>query len=255
MHLRLYVFAAIFHLLQLATSGAASAADVPAYIAAALADPGRPAADVARDADRKPAETLLFVGVKPGDRVLELFPESGYYTRILSKVVGPTGNVYAFTPQEILKIFANSADGSRAIAADPQYSNVTVLVMPANGTYPHSLDVVWTTQNYHDLHLAKFFPDLDMQAYNRAMFAALRRGGVYFVNDHEAEPGSGLRDNNLHRIDADLVRSEVTEAGFTFDGESDILRNPNDPHTANVFDKSIRGHTDQFLFRFRKPIR
>lgn len=236
-------------------SSTAQAADVPAYIAAALADPGRPAADVARDADRHPAETLMFVGVKPGDRVLELFPESGYYTRILSKVVGPTGNVYAFTPQEILKSFPTGADGSRAIAADPQYSNVTVLVMPANGTYPHSLDVIWTTQNYHDLHLAKFFPDLDMGAYNHAMFAALRRGGVYFVNDHEAEPGSGLRDNNLHRIDAEIVRSEVTEAGFTFDGESDILRNPNDPHTAMVFDKSIRGHTDQFLFRFRKPMR
>ncbi len=233
----------------------AGATDIPPYIAAALADSSRPATDVARDADRKPAETLAFVGVKPGDRVLELLPESGYYTRILSKVVGPTGNVYAFTPQEILGHFSTSADASRAIAADHQYSNVTVLVMPMNGTYPHSLDVVWTTQNYHDLHLPKFFPNLDIRDYNRAMLAALRRGGVFLVNDHEAEPGSGLRDINLHRIDAEIVRSEATAAGFTFDGESDILRNPSDPHTANVFDKAIRGHTDQFVFRFRKPMR
>lgn len=236
-------------------SGGAQAADVPAYIAAAIADPGRPAADVARDAARHPAETIMFAGVKPGDRVIEVFPEGGYYTRILSKVVGPTGNVYAFTPQEILAAFPTGADGSRGIAADPQYSNVTVLVQPMTAALPHTVDVLWTTQNYHDLHTAKFFPNLDMRDWNRAAFGALRRGGVYFINDHEADPGSGLRDLALHRIDAEIVKAEVTEAGFAFDGETDLLRNPNDPHTAMVFDKSIRGMTDQFMFRFRKPMR
>jgi len=234
----------------------ARAADIPPYIAAAVADPARPAADVARDAERKPAETLAFAGIKPGDRVLELVPAGGYYTRILSRLVGPAGNIYAFTPSEILKVFPDAANSSRMIASDPQYSNVSVLVMPTTAmVLPRNLDAVWTTQNYHDLHLAKFFPNLDMHVFNKAMFAALRPGGLYFVSDHDAEPGSGLRDNKLHRIDSELVRDEVREAGFTFDGETDLLRDAGDPHTASVFDASIRGHTDQFTFRFRRPAR
>jgi predicted methyltransferase len=243
--------------LCLAPVAAAADAQAPAAaIANAVADPARPAADRARDAERKPAETVAFAGIKPGDRVLELVPGGGYYTRILSKLVGPTGNVYALTPAEILKVFPKAADGSRAIAADPRYSNVSVLVAPASAMHlPRGLDVIWTTQNYHDLHLAKFFPDLDIRAYNRAMLAALKPGGIYFVSDHEAQPGSGLRDTELHRIDAEVVKSEVTRAGFTFDGESSALRNPGDAHTTNVFDPAIRGRTDQFLFRFRRPVR
>src|SRR6185295_16390661 len=108
-----------------------------------------------------------------------------------SKLVGPTGNVYALTPEEILKTFPTYADASRAIAADPQYSNVSVIVAPATAMHlPRGLDVIWTTQNYHDLHLAKFFPGLDIKAYNKALLAALRPGGIYFVSDHEAQPGS-----------------------------------------------------------------
>jgi predicted methyltransferase len=120
---------------------------------------------------------------------------------------------------------------------------------------PPSLDVVWTTQNYHDLHVAKFFPNMDMLAFNKAIFAALKPGGIYFISDHEAEPGSGLRDIGLHRIDAEAVKGELAQAGFAFDGESSLLRNPDDPHKVAVFDPSIRGHTDQFIFRFRRPTR
>jgi len=237
-------------------SGAAFAADVPAYIAAAVADPARPATDTARDAERKPAETIAFAGVKPGERVLELLPGGGYYTRILSKIVGPTGHVYALTLEEILKQFPTAGDASRAIAADPRYGNVSVLVQSAYAmSLPPSLDLVWTTQNYHDLHIPKFFPSPDLLAFNTALFAALRPGGIYFIADHEAEPGSGLRDIQLHRIDPEVVKNEVMAAGFTFDGESSVLRNPADPHTAIVFDPAIRGHTDQFILRFRRPAR
>ena len=223
---------------------------------AAVADAGRPATDRARDAERKPAQTVAFSGIKPGDRVLELVPGSGYYTRILSRLVGPTGNVYAFTPEEILKVFPKAADGSRAVAADPRYSNVSVIVASVGNMHlPRNLDVIWTTQNYHDLHLAKFFPGMDIKVYNRAMLMALRPGGTYFISDHEAEPGSGMRDIELHRIDAEVVKTQVTRAGFVFEGESGVLRNPNDSHTENVFHPSIRGHTDQFIFRFRRPSR
>jgi predicted methyltransferase len=239
-----------------APAAADGVSPIPPYVETAVGDAARPDSDRAHDAQRRPAETIAFAGIKPGDRVLELVPGGGYYTRILSKLVGPTGNVYAFTPSEILKVFPKAADGSRAIAADPQYSNVSVIVGPLTGAeLPRALDVIWTTQNYHDLHLAKFFPNLDIREYNRAMLAALRPGGIYLVSDHEAKPGSVLRDIELHRIDAEVVRTEVTRAGFVFDGESALLRNPADPHTATVFDPSIRGKTDQFLFRFRRPAR
>jgi predicted methyltransferase len=242
-----------------AASPAANAAETTSpsdAIRAAVADPARPATDRARDAERKPAEMLAFAGIKPGDRVLEIVPGSGYYTRLLSRIVGPTGNVYALTPQEILKVFPKATDGSRAVAADPRYSNVSVIVAPAaNMHLPRGLDMIWTTQNYHDLHLAKYFPDLEIRAYNRAMLAALRPGGIYLVSDHEAQPGSALRDIELHRIDAEVVKTQVTRAGFAFDAETSVLRNPADTHTSNVFDPAIRGRTDQFVFRFRRPVR
>jgi predicted methyltransferase len=237
-------------------AGADAEAPPSDLVRAAVADPARPAADRARDAERRPAEMIAFAGIRPGDRVLEIVPGGGYYTRLLSRIVGPTGNVYAFTPEEILKEFPKAADASRAIAADPQYSNVSVLVAPSGLMHlPRNLDVIWTTQNYHDLHLTKYFPDMNIRTYNRAMLMALRPGGVYFVSDHEAKPGSGLRDIELHRIDAEIVKSQVTRAGFVFDGETGVLRNPNDSHTENVFHPSIRGRTDQFVFRFRRPVR
>ena len=240
----------------LALAAPAAADELPSYITAAIDDSGRPAADVARDEARHPAETVAFAGVKPGDRVLEMVPAGGYYTRILSRIVGRGGHVYAFTPTEILKVFPDKADASRAIAADPQYANVSVIIGSVSAMeLPPSLDVIWTTQNYHDLHLAKFFPDLDFLSYNRALRAALKPGGIYFIADHAAQAGSGLRDIQLHRIDPAVVKTEVAQAGFVFDGASDLLRNPADPHTAIVFDPAIRGHTDQFMLRFRRPLR
>ncbi|MBV9725404.1 MAG: class I SAM-dependent methyltransferase, partial [Gammaproteobacteria bacterium] len=97
-------------------------------------------------------------------------------------------------------------------------------------------------------------PDVDVAAINRAVFAALKPGGIYLVLDHAAEAGSGLRDTNtLHRIDEETVKQEVTAAGFKLAAESDELRNKADPHTAKVFDSEIKGHTDQFMLKFRKP--
>jgi predicted methyltransferase len=115
----------------------------------------------------------------------------------------------------------------------------------------NSFDLVWTSQNYHDFHNVEGF---DVAALNRAIFAALKPGGIYLVLDHAAESGSGLRDTNtLHRIDEDTVKQEVKAAGFVLVGESRILRNKDDPHTEKVFDGSIQGHTDQFILKFRKP--
>jgi predicted methyltransferase len=227
---------------------------IPAYDLAAVADPARPAADTARDPNRKPAATLAFTGLKPGQKVAELLPSTGYFTRLLSAAVGPSGTVYAIAPPPRPNAPAgapNMAAAVQAIAADSHYANVKVLVEPlATPSVPEPVDLFWTSQNYHDMHNMAG----DIGAFNRAVFAALKPGGVYIVLDHAAEAGSGARDTStLHRIDPEVVKSEVLAAGFRFDGESRILSNANDPHTAKVFDPAIRGKTDQFIFRFRKP--
>lgn len=237
-----------------AAVAAAELAPAPANIAAAVADPGRPADDRKADALRHPAEVVAFAGVRPGDSVADLVPGGGYFTRIFSKAVGPTGHVYAIVPAEIAKQFPKSVDAVQAIAADPAYANVTVLIEPIDAvSAPRPLDLVWTSQNYHDFH-DPFMGPADLGKVNAAVLAALRPGGVYLVLDHVAAAGSGLRDTNtLHRIDPQVVRAEVTAAGFVLEAHSDLLNNPGDTHVEKVFDPSIRGRTDQFIFRFRKP--
>ncbi len=228
---------------------------IPANIAAAVADSGRPEADTARDANRKPAETLTFAGVTSGEKIGELIPGGGYFTRILSVAVGPGGHVYALVSPRPANAPADVPDRSlpaRAIAADPHYGNVSVVAMAkGNLGVPEPVDLMFTAQNYHDLHN---IPTLDVVAFNKGVFAALKPGGIYLVLDHSAERGSGLRDTStLHRIDADSVKAEVTAAGFEFVAGSDLLANPADDRTAKVFDPAIRGKTDQFILKFRKP--
>ena len=236
--------------LILAATTAAHAA--PSAIDAAIADTTRPAADRARDAERKPAEMLAFAGVKPGMVVVDMLPGGGYFTRLFSDVVGPSGKVVAYVPDEMYAGRPKSLDAVTAIAAEPAHANVQPTHNPALAPGPaNAVDVVWTSQNYHDLHNV---PGLDLVAFNKAIYASVRPGGVYVVLDHSAPAGSGVTDTNtLHRIDEAVVRKEVEAAGFVFDGESKVLANPADPRTSKVFDPSIRGHTDQFVLRFRKP--
>ena len=235
--------------------GSSRASDVPPYITAAAANAARPEADTKRDADRHPALTLAFAGVKPGDQVVELVPGSGYFTRLLSSIVGPKGKVYAVAPPRRPQAAADSPDPAapvQAIAADPHYGNVTVSVQRfAQLALPKDVDLVWTSQNYHDFHN---LPDIQVLDIDKAVFKALKPGGVYIVSDHAAEAGSGFRDTStLHRIDREAVKKEVISAGFRFEASSDILSNKDDPHTAKVFDPNMRGHTDQFILKFRKP--
>jgi predicted methyltransferase len=237
------------------TAPAAYAAKIPAAIAAAIADPNRPDTDRQRDANRRPAETLAFTGVKPGDQVAELLPGAGYFTRIFSKVVGSSGHIYALVPAPLPNAPADMPDFAarvKAIAADPNYPNVSVIIQQFNQLKaPVPVDLVWTSQNYHDLHN---FPGLDVAVFNQMIFDTLKPGGIYLVLDHAAEPGSEARDTaTLHRIDADTVKKEVLAAGFVFVGGSDLLHQPGDSHAVKVFDPSVRGKTDQFILKFRKP--
>ena len=218
--------------------------DMADYIMAAVISPARPAQDVARDAARKPEEIVAFSGVQRGDVIAEIAPGGGYYTRILAQAVGPEGKVYALMPA----FFASrpgGLDGINAIAE--QYGNVEVVVVDGYDTMtlPEPVDLVWTTENYHDL------ANGNIAGANAAVFAALKPGGIYFVEDHAA-PGTGTSaTSTLHRIDPAAVREQVTAAGFVLEAESDALHNPADPHDASPRD--FDGVSDKFALRFRKP--
>ena len=235
------------------TTAIGAAPAIPAYIAAAVASADRPDADKKRDDGRKPAETIAFSGMKPGQVVADFLPGTGYYDRMFSGVVGPKGHVYAFYPAE-MKAFSKApipADGTKPF---DKYDNVTSVSTAANDfALPAPVDIVWISDNYHDLH-DPFFAPADVAKVNAAVFKALKPGGIYLVLDHAAPAGSGLADTNtLHRIDEASVKSEVEAAGFKLVGESDALKNPADDHSKLVFDPSLRGHTDQFILKFRKP--
>jgi predicted methyltransferase len=229
---------------------------VPAYIAAAVADPHRPAEQATRDSARHPSEILVFAGVRPGQHVADFVPGGGYFSRLFADVVGPEGRVWAIIPEQMARACDPSEfAGTHALEHDPAYPSLRVLVEPAElFATPEPLDLVFTAQNYHDLH-DHYFEGLDVGRINRAVFRALKPGGTYVVIDHAAEPGSGLRDTErLHRIDAEAIKREARAAGFVFEAETGILRNPGDDHSLRIFDPLIRGRTDQVVLRFRKPL-
>lgn len=246
-------------LLLAAVAGQASASNPPVtpVIAKAVADPSRPPEDTSRDANRKPAETLAFLGVKPGMKIADYIANSGYFTRLFASAVGPAGHVHAVELNEVIT-FPNvtRAYADLRVWAVPRH-NVTVstAAIADSLTFPEPLDLFWIAQNYHDLH-DKFLGPQDIAAFNRKVFAALKPGGIYAVLDHSAL-ASAPDDvtETLHRIQRDRVIREVTAAGFELVGESQLLANSADPRDKGVFDASIRGKTDQFLLKFRKPMR
>ncbi len=235
-----------------ANSATAQPTDV---ISIAIASSDRPATDRQRDADRKPAALLAFAGVKPGEKVGDYAAGQGYFTRLFSGVVGTRGHVYATVPAALFQ-YANIVKGIADIDAYSKgHPNVSVTAASAldAARFPEKLDLSWISQNYHDLK-DPFMGPVNMEAFNRAVFAALKPGGVYLVTDHVAKAGSPTDvTDTLHRIEPSVVLREVEAAGFQFVGESTVLANGSDPHDKAVFDPSIRGHTDQFVYKFSKP--
>lgn len=219
--------------------------------AAALAADVRTAEDRARDEARHTAETLAFARVAPGQKIADMIIGGGHFTRAFAAAVGPDGHVTAWQPEEFIAFQASYGD---SLAAADALANVDGVRSPIGAPdFPTGLDLVFTAQNYHDLHLDPF-PEDTAAKVNAAVFEALRPGGLYVIIDHDAAAGSGLSAaDSLHRIDVEAVKREVTTAGFVLDGESDLLTDPSDPRTASVFDPSIRGRTSQFMLRFRKP--
>jgi len=197
----------------------------------------------------KVPEVIAFIGLKKGDKVADIV--AGRLTGSLAQAVGPSGKVYAVETAEVVKAHPEIMDRMKALAT--QSPNVVVSDDPVASALPSGLDAVLFRQNYHDLY-DKFMGPADVPAFNKAVFAALKPGGVYVVLDHVAAAGSGIgATETLHRIDPARVKADVLAAGFKLDAESSILANGSDDHTKNVFDPSVRGHTDQFLYRFKKP--
>ena len=230
-----------------------SSGDTPSQYAAALADPQRPQADRDRDSARRPADILAFARIEPGEKVGDYIMGGGYWTRILSNAVGPTGKVYAAHLAEADEAEHNATPpaGSKPLADHP---NVIAAVTRANTfALPAKADVIWMRQNYHDLY-DKFMGPSDVPAFNKAVYKALKPGGRFVIIDHSAPDGTGLRDvETKHRIDAAVVKADLAAAGFRFVGESNVLRNPADDRSKLVFDPSVRGKTDQFVYVFQRP--
>ncbi|QYE35975.1 methyltransferase [Polymorphobacter sp. PAMC 29334] len=221
-------------------------------ISAAVANPGRPDADRAKDALRHPAELLAFLHIQPGNTVADIWP-GDYWDRLFSDVVGQSGRVFA--------VHLVEGDTDDKIATPPAgstvlegHKNVVTVVSHVNTLrLPAKADLIWIRNNYHDLY-DPFMGPADIAAFNRAVFQALKPGGRFVVIDHVAPAGTKTEaTNTTHRIDPEVVKSDMAAAGFRFVGASDLLRNPADPHTTRVFDSAVSGHTDQFFFVFQRP--
>lgn len=235
------------------SGGTVPVTHTPGQYDAALADSLRPAADRDRDSARIPAEILAFAQIDPGEKVGDFIMGGGYWTRLLSTAVGPEGKVYAFQPDEFIAF--RPAYGDEQNAAIAGRANVVALRGPlAAPPFPEPLDTIITVQNMHDLYLGAM-PEGTAPEALAALYAALKPGGTLLVVDHSAVPGAGTdAADSIHRMDLAVAIAALTEAGFTVEAESEVYRRSDDPRTANVFDPAIRGKTDQFILRLRKPV-
>ena len=225
-------------------------------IAAAVADPARPEADRRRDGQRHPDAVLAFLGIEPGMAVLDLFSGGGYYTEIVSRLVGESGRVTAHNNQAYLGF---AAEDLKTRYTDDRLPNVERIIAEANDLElpPASFDAALAILTWHDFYYAdpdSGWPAIDEPALTELLCTALKPGAVLGIVDHVGAPGSDPRESGmkLHRIDPERIKADLADSCFVYEGESAVLRNPSDDHTKPVFDASVRGHTDQVVYRFRR---
>ena len=233
-----------------------SAAPATSIYEDAVANDARPEADRARDAGRKPAEVLKFLGITPGMTVLDMFSGGGYYTEILSYTVGDSGRVIAQSNEAYLQFVGDEFE-ERYLGG--RLSNAQVLMAENNELKleAESLDAILLVLSFHDLFYAapeQGWPAIDIAAFLAELYSGLRTGGVVGIIDHYAAEGAPSdTGGTTHRIDPAIVIAMMAEAGFKLDAQSDMLRNPDDDYEKVVFDPEVRGKTDRFVMRFRKP--
>ncbi|GAA0334687.1 class I SAM-dependent methyltransferase [Sphingomonas oligophenolica] len=220
---------------------------------AALANPSRPASDTARDGKQKASELMAFAGIAPGQTVADMLPGGGYWTRLFSQVVGPRGKVFAVLARPSADAPASTNPiPAKAIAAGPAFHNVTAIESSFTMmSLPAKVDLFWTSRNYRDFYRQG---RETARAISKAIYDNMKPGGLLVIVDHAASPQMALADQTkLGRIDPAVVKADVVAAGFLFAGESDVLANPADDHLRIIIDPAIMDHTDQFVFKFRKP--
>lgn len=242
-------------------SGTASAENAPVQpdsaIVAAISDTDRPAADREEDARRKPAAVLALLGVEPGMRVIDVFSAGGWYTELLSRVVGPQGEVIAYNNPPYAR-YAEKAIAERYAAGRLRNVRQVTATLEDLELPPASLDAALFVMSYHDLYWRPSdgsWPPTDPAALLAKLHAALKPGAVVVVQDHVAATDGDTSKlvGELHRIHPSVVRRDFERAGFAFEAESDVLARKDDDHTKPVFDPAIRGKSDQFVYRFRRP--
>ena len=238
-------------------SGEAANVTVPdSPIAAAVANPARTPDNVKLDASRKPAEVLEFFGLKPGMAAIDMFGANRYWSEIMASVVGAQGSVVVWQPIQ----FMNDKRRTEFAAFAAKQPNVALISSPFENPLlgTNRYDFLIMNMDYHDVywqnperHIGRMEPD----QWLKALYAAMKPGAVLGIIDHVASPNDDTRATveKYHRIDPAVVKADFQRAGFVLEGESDMLRNSADDHSTNVFDEAIRGKTDRFVFRFRKP--
>lgn len=255
--MRFTYVAALSLTLAAASLGAKPIVQPTPTIAAAVTDTAHRTPDNLKlDEGRNPAKVLEFLGVKRGMNVLDLFGANAYWAEITAPVVGPTGHVTVWMPTQFY--------GAKAKQSFPgfmaSHPNVSIVTSPfeAPDLPKNYADFVILNDNYHDSYWqnAKLnLPQMDPNAFLKAVYASMKPGAVIGVIDHVANPNSDTRAtvDKFHRIDPNVVKADFKRAGFVLVGSSDLLRNPADPHNVEVHDASIKGKTDRFIFKFKKP--
>jgi predicted methyltransferase len=235
-------------------SGQALGEDSMTLASTVVAAADRSPEDRALDAGRKPAELLAFLGIQPGWRIADLGAGGGYTTELLKRAVGSEGAIYGQNSRKLLEMFLEKPWSARL--AKPVMNGVVRMDRDFDNPFPaglRPLDAVTLVLFYHDT----VWLGVDREAMNKAVFNALKPGGVYLIVDHSARPGDGIKvADSFHRIEEDVVKSEVLAAGFVLDGEADFLRNKDDSRLWNDSPRAAgdrRGTSDRFVLRFRKP--
>ncbi len=228
-------------------------------LAAAVSAPGRPADDIKLDDGRKPVEVLAFAGLKTGDQVADIMAGTGYYTEIMARAVGAKGHVTAYDPKQFDD---GTGKGAKAWAElMKREANVSFEQYPfENFAAPaNAFSFVMIHLDYHDLYWVSEKYKIgrtDPAAFLATLYKSVKPGGTVAVIDHVGLPGDTRATvDKLHRIDPEVVKADFLKAGFVLDGTSDVLRNPSDDHTTLVFVPAIRGKTDRFVFRFKRPLK
>lgn len=241
-----------------ASRPSSSAIVQPSTADTALKNPQRRPADRTEDDRRQAAAVLDYFGIEPGMVVLDLYSGGGYYSELLSYLVGPTGRVVAHNNTPYLTVAETElAERYR----DGRLPNVEQLVAENNELElpTQRFDAVLMIKAYHDVYFVDEehgWARIDRAVFLAEIYAAMKPGAVLGIVDHVALPGTPPETGGtLHRIDPELIKRDMAEAGLVYEGQSDILRNPSDDYSRNVFDESVRDHTDRIVMRFRKPQR